>query len=413
MSKQNNNNSDPLEDFFRKKSQDYNIEYREEDWEKLEARLDKADQIHQQRRNRWIAAAVIALLFAVLSYITYDQQVKINKLTNQLNSKEQLSPPGKSPSGEGPNTVKDEKHHNQIVEEHEQPTNPPPTTEKKQLKSQDGLALDDEQKSKKTDQTNKQKLAISAKDFAEKDPQVAKISTGFNDLSLSISTIEPISSNTMTHKRSSNQASSPNLQNSRQSSRFTFGFLAGPDLSTVGSISNFHSPGYKLGASIEYDITQNLAVSVGIQRTTVHYRASGNQYSPPQGYWSYGVVPNETVGTCILLDIPVNVKYNFMFFKNSRLYASAGLSSYIMLDEDYQFNYTNYQPGLKKRWHQRTGTVHWISNATLSVGYELDFTDKLSLRAQPFVKVPLKKVGWANVSLYSLGSMFSINYKIN
>ncbi|WP_138429695.1 hypothetical protein [Fodinibius saliphilus] len=406
------NNSDPLEEFFRKKSQEYDIEYREEDWENMETRLDKADKFRRQRRQKWLAAAVIALLFAVLTYITYNQQLTINKLANQLDSQQQITtvpPSANSAPEKSDDIVSNDQPNNPKSEDASKINKPPAINEKEQENLHNKVALEDKQDTKEMGQLNLEKLVTN--NFTDKNME---LSTRFNEIASTIPTIKAVNRSTWAkaQEETSNQISATSLQPNPQFSRFSIGFLSGPDLSSVGTLSDFQTPGYKLGLSIEYKVTRNFAISVGVQRTKVQYQAKGDQYSPPPGYWSYGRVPDETIGRCILLDIPITIKYDFMHFNHSRLYASAGLSSYIMLDEDYQFNYQSYHPGLKKRWHQRTGTSHWLSNATLSVGYEIDITQELSLRATPFVKLPLKKVGWGNVHLYSLGSLFSINYNI-
>ena len=368
-----------------------------------------------------MAAAVIAMLFGVLAYITYDQQLKINELTDKLNSQEQLttvSPTTESPGDKSADLSDDNKAenpNNEPAEEHDQATDNTVAVTKDESSLQNESSFDD--KSQENEQENRDILALSGLEFKEKALVIAKASTGFDGRSPAISAIKPADSPSrgklFAYKSSQSSDKEPKTLSPRQTPRFSVGFVVGPDLSTAGSMSDFYDPGYKLGVSAEYNITRNLAISVGVQRTKVQYLASGNDYSPPQGYWSYGVRPEETLGECILIDIPVSLKYNVMHFQHSRLYATAGLSSYVMLDEDYRFSYENNQPGLKQRWHERTGTTHLMSNATLSVGYELDFTQTLSLRAEPFLKLPLKEVGWGNVNLYSVGSLVSINYRIN
>ncbi|MEX0929098.1 MAG: hypothetical protein WDZ53_06800, partial [Balneolales bacterium] len=79
--------------------------------------------------------------------------------------------------------------------------------------------------------------------------------------------------------------------------------------------------------------------------------------------------------------------------------------------EDYHFSYDSDDPALWEGWSDNTGSRHWLSNAGFSVGYELDIHRHWSLRAEPFLKVPIRGVGWGNVKLYSMGSFVSFNYK--
>ncbi|HKK44153.1 MAG TPA: outer membrane beta-barrel protein, partial [Balneolaceae bacterium] len=198
----------------------------------------------------------------------------------------------------------------------------------------------------------------------------------------------------------------------RQFTHVTLGLVMGPDLSTAGSIAHFYDPGYRLGATIDYNFSPDWGITTGIIRTRTRYTAGSGDYQLPQGYLSNNESPKRTRADCVLLDIPVSLKYRFLQFNHSRLYATAGVSSYIMLNEKYRFTYKDYQSGLAQGWSGKTGTRHWLSNASFSIGYEFDIRGNWSLRAEPFIKIPLKEVGWGNVKLYSMGSIISLNYNL-
>jgi hypothetical protein len=194
-------------------------------------------------------------------------------------------------------------------------------------------------------------------------------------------------------------------------SRFSVGLVISPDMSTAGSLSNFSKPGYKIGFSIDYNITRNLVLSSGMIRSLVRYSAPGGAYNLPVNY-NGGTRPDEISGECIILDIPVTLRYHVLNFNRSRLFISTGLSSYIMLSEDYAFS--TYQYGYREDqvFSERTGTRHWMSNAGFSAGYELDLMRNLTLRAEPFVRIPVSRVGWADVNLYSVGTFLSVSYRL-
>lgn len=418
MSEQTNHN-DPLEEFFRDKAQDYDIEYREEDWQKLEARLDQADQLRSQRFRRRLVAAAVILLFAVLGYITYDQQQEINLLNDKLSSREHVSPPPASSDSTPGAATPDNAGAQNVPQDQQlaQEKNPPATeaADQPENAAKPGNGSHEEH----SEQSTRQFAAM--KELTEKRLATAKASPGFDGRYPAISAIKPVkfapsslTGNKPASENTADKSQTSPLLASRKAPRFSVSLMGGPDLSTVGGMSQFRSPGHKYGIAIEYYLTDNLAISAGAQRSKVRYQASGSEYGAPNGYFQSST-PSEVYGRCILIDIPINLKYEFWNFDRSRLYATAGLSSYVMLDEDYQFEYDNagYSTSNKKqRWHERTGTGYWMSNATLSVGYELDMSRNVSLRAAPFVKLPLKGVGWGDVNLYSLGSFFSINYKI-
>jgi hypothetical protein len=412
------NNNDPIEDFFRSKAQEYDVEYHEKDWLKLESRLDKKEREHTIRRRRNLAAAVVAILISLLAYVTYQQHLEINKLSERLTNTESwvdvpnnippqdmLSPDNTSSSND--NSESDSSPASDLADN------------RNDFGSQAQSKYSNTNLAAPPKNENTQQLIVST--GLQQNRVVVNIETSpdvLNPNKPGLSGIKPSTAKPMhpaVGNISRNQGSATTLSPASDKEwtqpTISIGVLAGPDLSTAGGISNFDSPGYKFGISIEYHLSSNFSLSAGAIRTNVHYTAKGNEYRPAAG--SYSVSPTQTTAECVLIDIPVSMKYSFANFSNSRFYATAGFSSYIMLDEEYQFDFGNNQSaGLPQQLNRRTGSSHWMSNATVSVGYELDLMEGISVRAEPFLKVPLKGVGLGNVNLYSMGSLVSLNYQL-
>jgi hypothetical protein len=418
------NNQDPLEEFFQKKSGDYDISYREEDWKALEGRLDALDAQFASRRRRRLAAAAVLAIVSLLSYFIYQNYQEINSLNEQLSRQEQQEPatsttpdslPEKGvPANERPipdiadiqdltqdNPVTGQSGRNGISETVSQ--------------EDEGIATVSESgQNRARSQAAARSLAITSLDC--KDCELTE------DVSFEtpIRAVQPadnkFSADTapfaaLTGEQESPSAANPIISGSVLSN-ISVGFVLGPDMSTAGNLSNFYDPGSKIGITVDYKINSNWAVSVGAIRSKVNYKAGSQDYNAPAGYWYNGIEASQTRAQCVLIDVPINLLYRFLKGEQSRFYASAGLSSYIMLNEDYRFSYDSEQPEFPQRWNEDTGTAHLLSNANISVGYEYDLTKSVSLRAEPFFRVPLREVGWGNVNLYSMGSLVSINYNL-
>jgi len=430
-----NNKKDPLEEFFRKRAWDYDISFHEEDWMDLEDRLEILDRQYARRnRRRWMAAASILLLLLV-GYFTYDNYTKINEISRQLNDEtvQQNGQPELTEERPLP-VVPDSVTREQSRSGREEQDAAAPEPEGSTLAArQPGTVPEAEEDVAATGQdpafieegpTAFTELVSGRLYEPELDMREASASGFFSDDeadggAIDLSHLSTAESDTPSGRSIFSASSEPitpvdsqNRPSRLSSSRFAVGLVMSPDLSTAGSISDFYQPGYKIGIQLEYRITRNLSVSAGLMQSKVRYKAGISDYSPPQGYWTGGNLPEETIGVCSLIDIPVNLKYDFLQLERSRFYATAGLSSYIMQNEDYRFYYRNSYSGQADRWNEHTGTRHWLSNANFSIGYELDLLRNWGIRAEPFVKVPLKEVGWGNVKLYSLGTFVSLNYKI-
>jgi len=468
----NKHNHDSIERLFLEKSEAYHIPFREEDWLKLEKKLDVRDaqRIYRQR-VRWIAAASL-LLISLLGYLTFENRMIINDLRDQIaemsdtGSAPQLDPqpdpepdevsPGTDPmtdpeedfqpgiepgAGIDPdaNDIVDgirpdemippslEEHYSEIIEGLQDPGDviadraPPPLAEEIP-RLPGGIVGDDDH------ETETGAMQITYREIPDPADRaisgIKRFGDEGQDPAYPYIRQPDISSLVSAHKTSEPEptVSLPAISEEGlavledpRTSRFAAGIMMSPDFSTVGSVSNFYDPGYKIGVSLEYSITARLAISTGIVYSNVRYAAGGDAYGPPPEL-EQGIPFNDMTGECRLLDIPISLKYQVLNFDRSRIFATAGISSYFMLNERYEFRFSGYEnypePDQVSYWEEQTGTSHWLSNAGFSVGYERDLDRHWSLRAEPFVRVPVNEVGWANVRLFSMGSFLSINYRM-
>ncbi len=423
----NKNNKDPLEELFRKKAADYDIRYRESDWQDLEKKLDlREQQATSRRRQVWLAAASV-LIFGLLSYFTFDNYIQLNEL-NQFLSNEPV--PGVLDDDT------DEATDPEIVDI------PPP-----EAQTDDAIARGETDRDVRglsplslligplegsplygltqTEPAGPREpaelLDMTIAAIPGSDLHVPELSCSScaldqwtaRNISALYTLLEPTGTEVAHAAPGTLQEDQPGPEAAYHGeSRFSVGLIAGPDLSSVGSVSNFTEPGYNIGVSLEYRISSNLSISTGVVQSQVRYRYSGSDYNPSLRYDNQGILPESTFADCMILDIPVNLTYNFLHFEGSRLYATAGFSSYIMLAEDYRFSYARDYPNLMQSWLERSGNNHLMSNAGFSIGYELDVMPNWSIRAEPYVKIPIREVGWSNVRLFSIGSLISLNYNL-
>jgi hypothetical protein len=414
---EDNNHNDSLERFFRKKADDFDIPFQEEDWMKLEKQLDIRDLKRAYRNKvRWIAAAAI-LIISLLGYFTYENHNRLNQIADLMDREEIPEMEVVQPDE---NLFTEEMEEDIATADSELDL---PEPESDPAVSPDNLAALPEE-------TVKEVTAVTeyrGEDRMMRKPLIAGHYRLF-DPEYGVRVIEGRYAEFLKTKADGlppedvlpeESAASRLYANADPKgndvlpkySRFSLSLAASPDVSSAGLISDMNNPGYKIGIMGEYRLSENVSVTSGLIASNVRYVVAGTDYSPPE-YWNSGIVPDETRAVCFILDVPLNVKYNVFNFESSRLFATAGLSSYIMLNEDYRFRYDQAAYGAERSVNVRNGSTHWLSNAGFSIGYELDVHPDWSLRAEPFIKVPLRGVGWGDVNLYSAGSFISINYRL-
>ncbi|MBG8552812.1 porin family protein [Hymenobacter guriensis] len=184
-----------------------------------------------------------------------------------------------------------------------------------------------------------------------------------------------------------------------------------PEVSTV-RFSPVTKTGSNVGGQLEYFFTERLSLNVGMLRAMKRYEARGSDYHARPAYLPSYVAIDEVDAACRMVDIPLNVRYALRVQPRYQLFASAGLSSLLMRDEQYLYYYNYYNRPVQREWRVQKGSNHWLSVVNLSVGYERQVAARWGLRAEPFVKIPLGGVGAGQVRLSSAGVFFGAQYRL-
>lgn len=202
----------------------------------------------------------------------------------------------------------------------------------------------------------------------------------------------------------------PEVPKSAHESRFYVALVGAPDVSTVRFFS-IEKPMANVGVVLEYRLTSRLRVSTGLLRSTKQYVARRADYD--FGAYAANITHryfDDVDGSCTVLDVPLNLRYDLLTRPQYRLYGSAGLSSFFMQREQYSYAYTeNYRPGY---WQGEYVNVnrHYLSVLNLSAGYERALSARWSLQAEPYLKLPLAGIGNGKLRLTSAGVFLGVKY---
>jgi|GEM_PF-2037369 len=191
--------------------------------------------------------------------------------------------------------------------------------------------------------------------------------------------------------------------------RLYLGLVGAPDVSTV-RMADYQSPRPNYGVVVEYRVLDRLRLTTGVLRGTKVYRARRDDYD-----WSGYAIPSyadfEWVeGSCTILDVPLNLRYDVLARPRSLVFGSAGLSSLFMQRESYAYDYSYYRTQYHWQKDYVNENQHWFSVLNLSLGYERRLGQHWGLQAEPYVKLPLGGVGAGKVRLASGGVFFGVKY---
>ncbi|WP_301921747.1 outer membrane beta-barrel protein [Ferruginibacter sp.] len=209
--------------------------------------------------------------------------------------------------------------------------------------------------------------------------------------------------NNLPHKKNADKKRKVNT------SRFYFLGSIGADAGSVKLLSFDNSKiTAKYGVGIGYQINKKFSVQTGFYASRKKYIAGPGDYKAKRGFLST-IEMKKVEASCLVYDIPLTIRYNFLQKPATVYFASAGLSSFIMKKEAYNCYFPlNNMPF--DSLYNYTGNKNFFSVFNLSFGIEKKLSPDFSILAEPSISIPLSGVGEGNVKLYSAALQFSIKY---
>jgi hypothetical protein len=184
--------------------------------------------------------------------------------------------------------------------------------------------------------------------------------------------------------------------------------LAAPDYNGVNNLNNA-SLGNDFGLLLSVNIVKNWSFSTGAIYAKKLYHTTFSNYNPTKNIWTE-YYPNSVNADCRVLDIPMNINYSLLKRKNRTFSLGTGISSYIMLREDYRFTYAEINSNNPLSYHVVNENKHWLSVLNFQASFEQRLNSRISLSLQPYMKIPLSNIGFAGVKLQSFGMAANLNW---
>ncbi len=202
--------------------------------------------------------------------------------------------------------------------------------------------------------------------------------------------------------------------NENQRGRLALSMAFTTDLNSVNGIGNSKT-GLSGGLGISYRISKGISAGTGIYYSQKKYTSDKNSYlTTEKPFATWASYSKQIDAFCNVIDIPLNLSVLMTKTKNTGIVASAGLSSYIMLSEKYNFIYNptpNY-PSSGRTYTIKNENQHILSVINLSVGVEKPLGKQSSIVIQPYAKLPLTGIGQGETELKSFGIGFQLNYSM-
>jgi hypothetical protein len=158
-----------------------------------------------------------------------------------------------------------------------------------------------------------------------------------------------------------------------------------------------------MGLIFGYAFNKQWSIESGLLWDTKRVYDNGSYFNPPGYTPTSGVTITAVHGRSRLYEWPVNMKYAIISGKHG-LFTTAGLSSYFMRSENYDYEYRqNNQPGGHNYLSYTQKTKNWFSVVNLSIGYTHKLGGNGNIRVEPYLKLPISKIGVGNMPIMSTG----------
>lgn len=189
--------------------------------------------------------------------------------------------------------------------------------------------------------------------------------------------------------------------------------LVAADLSAV-RFQRIPGVGYGAGLMLGYGVNNRWQAEAGALWEKKRYYSRG-EYFDKSGlgqYWS-NISIYSVNGNCNMITIPVDVHYTFSRRRNSRWFFSAGVSSYLMNREYYDYTYAYSGSVHTRGYTYRENSRTWLATVNLGAGYERQIGKSMQLRAAPYFRAPASGIGKGKLSLSSTGIFIGIGKRFH
>ena len=187
--------------------------------------------------------------------------------------------------------------------------------------------------------------------------------------------------------------------------------LFGPDFSRVKAQA-MRPAGYSIGTLLGYRFHKKWAVEAGIFWDKKKYFSEGEYFKTDKINLPQHAKVMQIDGYCEMFELPLNIRYTLIDNKRSSITVAAGVSSYLMKKENYDYVYRQYNVDYSGTSNYDNASKNWFSIANLGIGYEHQVGSNTKLHVEPYIKLPLQGVGIGSLPLRSAGVLIGVTRRI-
>ena len=409
-----------MDDLFRKAADNYPLKTSNGDWETLQSLLENEPANVwikvSKRKPFFLFVSIVFLLIGVMTFGVLKNNgvvIKIAVGRSKINSSV-LGLPRNTAKSDDENTSKPDMALGMKKDEHNQlqkssKTNLyrrnagiflPPSPHDKLLTNQPAIKREitvvSESKNNDSKSSHiKESNALTA--------SVSPFGGGINDATVKTNTIYRI--DTSIDKFFIQNKDTIKVALNRQSkSRVYFSISAGLEYNQVKN-QGLTKPGWNAGLLAGVQLNNKISIETGLQLSQKKYFSSGLYFKPKSGSMPSDMVVNSLTGNSVLIELPVNLKYNLQKGNNT-FYLVTGISSFLMTTESnhYFALISGAQTEMDSKYQQMHN--YFASMINVAAGYQFALNKKNNLRVEPYLQIPIRGIGIGSMPVMATGLHF-------
>lgn len=187
---------------------------------------------------------------------------------------------------------------------------------------------------------------------------------------------------------------------------FYAGLIIGPDFSTI-KLQSVKKTGLSYGFLLGYRFNKKWSIETGLLQDRKYYSTDGKYFNTKDLNYPPSYKIEYVTGVCKMLELPLNIRYTFYKRSRSGLFGSAGVSAFFMQHESYIYdiNYYGNRYSRSYEYDNKSKSIPAIVN--ISAGYTYTLGKIGDLRIEPYIKMPISKIGTGKLPIQS-GGVFII-----
>ena len=190
--------------------------------------------------------------------------------------------------------------------------------------------------------------------------------------------------------------------------RFALNAIGAEDANGAGSFQQAKA-GNKAGVFFSAAISRKFSITTGTLYSSTPYAAAYGDYNFP---YQFKNDPVSVSANCKMLDIPLNVGYQVYSRGRNTVTLGTGLSSYVMLQQSFNFSYAGYGGTSSSSYAAPSNGSYLFKILNLNATYQRQISSRGGITIQPYLKLPLANVGYGQVKLQTTGVALGVNWNL-